>query len=337
MQNWMQFALSLVLLLVGIRMSAFFSGSETGFYRLSLPRLNIDARAGDKKAVKLLWFAQRPGYFVGTCLIGNNVSSYLCSGAVSSLIVFILGRSNETVEIASTLILAPILFIFGELLPKGVYYQIPYSSLKRELKWFRIIFFIFLPVTWPLMQLIRLIERFQGEVDQAPEIQLGRTRLMQLLQRGRSEGVLTEIQSRLANGLLHLAPQTVDTSMIPTARVLGVSDRASRKEMLEFARKFGVSSVAVFRNQDETKWYGYAFVAELLTTEGELPLIYSMPVFKNTTSKLEALHRLQVADASYGVVEHKGKTLGIVARNGLIEQLFRPQGRLGVQPARAAT
>ncbi|WP_437224842.1 CNNM domain-containing protein [Planctomicrobium sp. SH661] len=325
MPDWLQGVLAIVMLLGGIRMSAFFSGSETGFYRLSLPRLNIDSRAGDRKAARLLWFTSRPAYFVGTCLIGNNVANYLCSGAVSSSMVLLFGQTTEALEVAATLVLAPFIFQFGELLPKSVYYQIPYSSLKREIRWFHICYLLFLPVSWPIMQLIRLFERLQGHSDPVPDIQMGRNRLLQLMQHGRREGVLTDLQSRLANGLLQLAPQSLMSSMIPSNRVLGVSDRSTRNEMLDFARKFGVSAVAVYRGQDESSWYGYAFVAELLTTERALPLIHPMPVFGHQTSKLEVLHRLQVSDASYGVVQQRGETLGIIARNGLVEQIFRPE------------
>jgi len=325
MPGWLDFLIAFSLLLLGLRMNAFFSGSETGFYRLSLPRLNIDSRAGDRKAARLLWFTNRPNDFVGTCLIGTNISNYICSGAVSGMLVAAIGQSSEAIEVASTLILAPVIFQFGELLPKSVYYMIPYSSLRRELKWFRFCYYLFLPISWPTVQLVKLIENMQGQVDQAPETLMGRNRIVQLMQHGQREGVLTNLQSRLANGLLHLAPQTVVSSVIPANRVLGVSDRATRSEMLDFAKKFGVSAVAVYRGNDELKWYGYAFVAELLTTDAALPLIHPMPLFSHQSSKLEALHRLQEADANYGVVYQKGTLLGVVARNGLIEQVFRPE------------
>jgi len=324
MPAWLNGLIVILLLLLGVRISAFFSGSETGFYRLSLPRLSIDSRAGDHKAARLLWFSGRPGYFVATCLIGNNVANYLCSAAAGNCVLLMFGRTSEALEIASTLLLAPFIFQFGELLPKSVYYLIPYSSLKRESRWFQIAYVLFLPISWPIMLLIQLLERLQGKSDQTPEIQMGRNRILQLVMHGQREGVLTDLQSQLANGLLQLSPQTISSSMIPAARVLGVSDRSSRNEMLEFARKFGVSAVAVYRGTETTSWYGYAYVAELLLTERGWPLIHPMPVFPLETSKVEAVHRLQIADANYGVVQKNGETVGIVSRNGLVEQMFRP-------------
>lgn len=324
MTEWMQGLIAFGLFLLGLRLSAFFSGSETGFYRLSIPRLHIDSRTGDIPATRLLWFSRNPSFFVITCLIGNNVANYLISGAVGSGAESLYGGSSETLEVVSTLLMAPVIFQFGELLPKTIYYLVPYSSLRRESRWFQLAYFLFLPVTWPVVQLTKLVERWNGTRSLAPDLQMGRNQLLTLVQHGRSEGVLTDLQTRLANGLLQIAPQNVLHSMIPSSRVLGVSDLSSRKEMLEFARKYGVSAVAVYRGTDESAWYGYAFVAELLLTERELPLIHPMLPFPAETSKLEALHHLQVADASYGAVYRDGAVVGVVARNGLVEQIFRP-------------
>lgn len=324
MPHWLEIVFALALFLAGLRLSFFFSGSETGFYRLSVPRLSIDARAGDRPSGMLLWFAQHPAYFVSTCLIGNNVANYLCTAAVSWGTVLLAGRNHETLEVGAALLMAPVIFEIGELLPKSLYYLTPLSRLRREIGWFRGWFRLFLPLGWPLVQLSRLIERSTGIRSQPMEMVLGRSRLVQLVHHGQREGVLTDLQSRLANGLLQLAPQTVLSSMIPASRVLGIPDTASREEMIDFARRFGVAAVAVRHPHDESGWYGYVFAAELLAISGDQPMIHSMPRISHQTSKLEALHLLQVADAAYGVVVRQGTVLGIVARNGLVEQIYRP-------------
>ena len=69
-----------VLFLVGLALSAFFSGSETGFYRMTRLRLVMEASAGDAISRAMLWLANRPSLFVATTLVGNNLANYLtCS------------------------------------------------------------------------------------------------------------------------------------------------------------------------------------------------------------------------------------------------------------------
>jgi len=129
------FALAAVLLfLVGLALSAFFSGAETGFYRISYVRLSIDAQAGDRIAKRLQWFVHNPGPFVATTLVGNNVANYLTTIAIGmGLAVLSHDRSQPLHwfwQIAATLLLAPVVFLFGELMPKSRYYRAPMRLLK---------------------------------------------------------------------------------------------------------------------------------------------------------------------------------------------------------------
>ena len=69
MSVFIQLVFSLLLFALALRLSAFFSGTETGFYRASFLRITIDAQAGDPTAQRLLWFARNPNAFVTTILL----------------------------------------------------------------------------------------------------------------------------------------------------------------------------------------------------------------------------------------------------------------------------
>lgn len=323
---------AMALFLAGLRLSAFFSGAETGFYRLSLPRLSIDARAGEKWAKKLLWFSQNPGFFVATCLIGNNVANYLVTAAIGwgSVILFVQ-TSNQT-DIITTLLMSPIIFQFGELLPKSVYYLTPVSRLQKDIRWFQYFYRAFIFLSFPIVLITRLFERLSGQRHQPAEMVLGRNRLVQLMQHGHAEGVLTDIQSRLTNGLLQLAPQSVQETMTPNARVLGLSEAATKDEILEFARKYGTAGIVLHRKNQPEEWYGYIMAAELFGAKRPRDVIHQMPVISPKSSKLSALHKMQRAQAHFGVVRTHERAHGVIARQGLIAQIFRPEGSPGVAP-----
>lgn len=323
MPAWIESVLAVLLFLIGLRLSAFFSGTETGFYRLSLPRLNIDAQAGDPFAVGLIWFARNPAYFVATCLIGNNVANYLATAAIGLVTAKMIGATSELTEIAVTLFMAPIIFQFGELLPKSIYYLAPEAFLRRDIGWFRMFFRAFFVLSYPLVLLTRQFERLNKQTTQTTDLVLGRSRLVQLMQHGHEEGVLTDVQSRLAGGVLQLAPQRVTGSMIPLSRILGVSEKSSREEMIEFARKFGTAVLPVHRKDRPDDWFGYVIVSQLFNQKSPIT-IHAMPQIDGKSSKLQTLHELQCQHALYGVIIKKEDVLGIVARTGLIEQIYRP-------------
>lgn len=72
-------ALPILLLVIGVFLSAFFSGMETGFYRASRVRVVMAGLEGDRISQSLLKLINNPTWFVATALIGNNVANYLTS------------------------------------------------------------------------------------------------------------------------------------------------------------------------------------------------------------------------------------------------------------------
>ena len=314
---------SLALFLLGLRLSAFFSGAETGFYRASHLRLSIDAHAGDRVAARIMWFVRNPGYFVATTLVGNNVANYLTTLAIGLAAVTLFPAHAGWLEIVATLSLAPLVFIFGELVPKNLYYRAPTSLLRRDAMWFVFFYRLFLVVSFPLIWITKLFERFGNLEKEQRELVLGRSRLVQVLSQGHREGLLSEVQNRLVHGLMHTAAQPVSSSMTPTSRVLGVPEDASRPEVLEFARRYGVPNVAIKRADTDDGWYGYLRVVDLaVSRRPHTSLVREMPRIEASASKLEALLALREAGEAYGVVFSGTQVAGIVSERGLVEQLF---------------
>ena len=107
-----------LLLACGLLLSAFFSGSETGLYRVTRIRLALDGMSGDPVSKGLLWLVNNPAIFVATTLIGNNLANYLVSFSIvmATQIAF---RGHHTVaEVMAPIVMTPIVFVYGELLPK---------------------------------------------------------------------------------------------------------------------------------------------------------------------------------------------------------------------------
>lgn len=333
MSPGLQSIVALALFVVGLRLSAFFSGNETGFYRLSLPRLGIDAQAGDPTATRLLWFAHRPTQFVATTLVGNNVAHYLVTLAVTQGAVLAFGSGNEWIEVATTLAAAPIIFLFGDLLPKNVYYRAPLAQMRGQVVWFRIFYWLAWPCSAPLVLLSRGLERLLGRRRIAQEILPGRGRFLQMISHGHREGLLTQAQSTMATGVLAIAAQPVSESMTPSSRVLGVSESSSPAQVYEFARRFGTPTVVLHAaesgSSDSPRWTAYCRIGESRVAP-EASAMHRRPLAQVPlqATKLEALSILFEQGATYGaVVDAAGHTLGTVSQRGLVEQLFRPSQR----------
>lgn len=311
---------------VGVHLSAFFSGCETGFYRANTLRLGIDAQAGDRLAKRILKFLQNPSYFVATTLVGNNIANYLTTVSIGLIIVAVMPADSRVwwYEIVATVMVAPLVFVFGELMPKNLYYRSPLMLLRKDISVFRFFYSLFLPISFPLIAISKGIESLGSQESKPLNQVLGRSRLTQVLGAGRREGILTQTQNQLVQGMMHSAVHPVSESMTPLSRVLGTSLESTREEILEHARKFGLTSVLVHQPQDEQS-FGCLNVSDLsLDPRPVDSLLKALPILDRDESKLEALLTLRQQNAVFGVVCKEDRVLGIVNQRGLIEQLFHP-------------
>jgi putative hemolysin len=323
---------ALALFVFGLWLAAFFSGAETGFYRASYLRLSIDAQSGDPLAKRILWFCQNPTNFVVTALIGNNVAHYILTVAVGIVAVEVGLSEGMTAEVVATLLIAPFVFTFGELIPKNLYYRAPLWLLRRNVGWFTLFYRLFLPISFPLMALTRFLQRFSRTVASRPGQILGRARLVQVLSQGHQEGLLLDVQRKLIEGMTHLAIQSVASSVIPTHRILGVAENASREDILGFARRYGLTNVALRHTTSSESWYAYVRVADVALTQRPVDaLAQTMPVIDSAASKLEALLTLRSHGAAYGIVKSGQKMMGVASDHGLSEQLFREPQAAGAR------
>ena len=315
---------AVILFAVGVKLSAFFSGAETGFYRVSFVRLTIEANTGDRAAMRILDFTKTPSYFVATTLVGNNVANYVTTLAIGIGSAKLISGSSQWVEIASTLMVTPFVFIFGELMPKSLYYRAPMKLLRRDSALFLFFFRVFLPVSFPMIWLTQLLEKFGNSDRSSIETVLSRKRLEQVLSQGKEQGILTNVQDQLIQGLLGTASEPVSAAMIPVNRVTGVDDNATADEVLSQAKRFGINHVLIKRTDSEADWYGYVRVCDLvLEKKAPVLAIREMPQFEVTTTKRDALVLLKQARAAFGVIVSEDKVVGTISERGLVEQLIR--------------
>ncbi len=313
-----------MLFLLGLRLSAFFSGVETGFYRVSFLRLTIDAQAGDKTAARLVWYLQNPSYFVATCLVGNNIANYVTTLAIGLFVGELLPAEVGWGEVLATLAISPVIFICGELLPKTLYFRAPMRLLRKDSGLFRWFYRLFLPFSLPLIGITKFFQRFSRDRERQSGLALGRNRLAQVLSMGHREGILVDVQNRMITGLMRIAQENVTASMTPAFRMIDVEETATRDQILAVAREYGAAYVVVRRAGQTDGWYGYVRTIDVLLAKGPIaPLIREMPRFQTSHNRQEALLTMRETGARMGLVEAEGRILGVIHEQGLIDALMR--------------
>lgn len=316
--------LVLVLIIGGILLSAFFSGSETGFYRASRLRFALDGMTGDPISRALLWLVNNPTLFVATTLIGNNFANYIVSLGIVLGTQRLIGTHNAVAEIAAPILLAPIVFVYGELLPKNLYYLAPNQLLRWGGRFFIVCGVVFAPFSCALWLLGRLLQRFVGESPELVRLQLARQELKKLLDEGHEVGILQPQQRQMAQGVFDCADEPLRQYAVPVHRVSTVTTKDSRNHLVQLARRQHASEVLVVDARTRAP-RGYVQMSDVLLTADDnwQKTIRALPTFGQNVSCTFAMMRLQKERATLGViVDQQQKPVSVVSHNRLLRTLY---------------
>jgi putative hemolysin len=314
----------LLLFLAAIFLSAFFSGMETGFFRAARVRLVLDGMSGDKVASSLLWMTNNPTLFVATTLIGNNLANYLASLAVVLGMHLLANPAMPFADVMAAIMLAPVVFVYGELLPKKLFFHAPNKLLRRGGPLLIISAVLFAPVTAVLWILGRLLASLLGETPLQVQLTLARKELQKIFQEGESAGVLQPVQRQVAQGIFSIGADPVITFGHPVANLLSVPQGTKRTEVLRLARRHDISTVLV-RDKDRRDLIGYLRIVDLdLAATETVDQVRPLLKFDSTESYLATVISLQSAQEELAAVtDQEGQITNIIYLQDLVQPLFR--------------
>lgn len=310
--------LVLVLVATGMALSAFFSGSETAFYRASRVRLSLDELSGDRLARGLLWLVNNPPVFVATILVGNNLANYLVSLGMVLGARTLFGEANQLAEMVLPTLATPVLFVYSELLPKQIAYMTPNRMLRAGGPFILLSVGLFAPVSCVLWLLSRILQRVVGESPENVRLRLVRSELERLLDEGHEVGVLRPTQRLLAKGVFDSAASSVaEAQMRPFGvRTVRRSDRWT--QIVARARRQQVPTFAVVDERARNP-IGYVRVVDVYLAKDAWPqVIRPLATVRRSDSQLTALIQLHsLRETMLAVVDEQGVTQGLLTPDRL--------------------
>lgn len=208
----------LVIFLVGLFFSAFFSGSETGMYRVSRVRLLLDALDGSWLSRGMLWLRNNPAVFVATALVGNNLANFFVSFGIVKLVANSIG-GGATTELMGTVLTTPVVFVLGELFPKYLFYNAPYGLLYVLRPVILFITILFSPISLILGFLGNALSALTGEAPFQTRLAMQRAELEQVLQEGHEAGVIAGGQRALAQSIFETGNERAIRFGVPMDRL----------------------------------------------------------------------------------------------------------------------
>ncbi|MBQ8738368.1 MAG: HlyC/CorC family transporter [Clostridia bacterium] len=109
----------LIVMIVLLALSAFFSATETAFSTFNRIRMKNMAQNGNKRAKLVLKLDEKYDKLINTILIGNNIVNIALSSIATIFFVDLLKNTDESVSATiSTAVITVAVLIFGEISPK---------------------------------------------------------------------------------------------------------------------------------------------------------------------------------------------------------------------------
>lgn len=140
----------IVITVVSVVLSAFFSGMEIAFTSANRLRMEIDRKRGGIVGRIIDLFAAKPGEYITTMLVGNNIVLVIYSMYMAKLIHLLAAKmgvpmADDSVVI-ETIISTLIILFFGEFTPKSLFKMRPNAIFRAMVLPVYVIYLLLFPL-----------------------------------------------------------------------------------------------------------------------------------------------------------------------------------------------
>lgn len=208
----------IIILIVLIFLSAYFSASETSMMTLNRYRLKHLAKQGNRSAVRVEKLLRHPDRLLGLVLIGNNLINIVASALATIIGMRLYG--NMGVAIA-TGILTFVILLFAEVVPKTIAalyperIAFPSSFILTPLQK------IMLPVVWAFNTISTLFMRCCGiKVSATRNDAVNKEELRTIVHESKNK--LSRRNQDMLISILDLDKVTVGDIMLPRNEIVGI-------------------------------------------------------------------------------------------------------------------
>ena len=326
---------SILLILLTLLLSAFFSGMEIAFTSKNRLKLEIDRKQNRMFAFISDVFARHPGQYITTILVGNNIALVVYSLYMSVLLrgMAALAGWEEVARSGSVALetaVSTLLIIFvAEFLPKSIFRNNPNFYYRT----FAPAIYFFYIVLYPVARLTTLVShgilRLLGRrvKGQGPDLRFDRSDLASLLDANNAEshphdGDNNEI--KLFQNALDFADLRVRDCMVPRVDVEAVDIENTTIEQLTARFVETMYSRIFVWEKSIDNIVGYVNSKSLFTRPASLSEVMMEVNFVPETMPLQAVlqnfikHRNNIAV----VIDEFGGTAGVISLEDVLEQIF---------------
>jgi putative hemolysin len=324
--------LYLVLLIVCLFLSAFFSSSETAFISLQRIRVQhlVDTKVrGAKRVAKMM---EHPERFLSTVLLGNNLVNTAAAALATILAIRLWGE--EWGVLIATIIVTIVLLIFCETTPKTIATRHAERLSLTFIGPIEAISWLFTPFVVALSWIASgFAKMFGGKT--VPRSLATEEEIRTMISVGHKEGTVEEEEAEMLHKVFEFGNSPVSEVMVPRTEVIWVEKGTKLADFLKLYTQSPLSRFPVYEdNRDNV--VGILSVKDIVMAQAkgqinEKSTINELirPAYFAPENKRISELFAEMRDKNYRmtvVVDEFGGTAGIVSLSRLMEEIVGPVG-----------
>jgi len=229
----MDILLALIVMLLCLVSEAFFSGSEIGIVSADRLKLRHQAAQGSRGAKLALTMLQKPEWLLSTTLVGTNISVVTNTTVATALVIQLFGEEYSWLAV---IIVAPLIWIFGEIVAKSVFQQRADVLTPRVAFILRAASVLFLPVLAVFSVITRVLTRLLGGQAAQNPFTL-REEIAAMMEMSAVEGDIVPLERRMIRRVFNFGETTAKDIMVPLVDVAAIA----RDESCGEARRVAIA------------------------------------------------------------------------------------------------
>ncbi len=317
----------ILLTLISLMLSGFFSGVEIAFITSDRVRVGLDSsRGGFINRIIARYYAHQE-FFISTILVGNNIMLVVYGmGAAALLEPWI----EALILLLQTVISTLVILFTGEFIPKSVFRINPNTSLKLSAIPVYFFYIVLYPIAAFTSWLSKVLMRLAGL--KAEDTRLGvlsiddindylETKIDDLDNPAEAE---VENEVKIFHNALDFSSTQLRDCMAPRNELVAVNiDETSREELSELFTTSGRSKILVYRD-DIDNVVGYVHVSELFDPSTDWKKQIKEVLYAPETLLANTMMRRLLSEkrSMAVVVDEFGGTAGLVTLEDLVEEIF---------------
>ncbi|WP_135821634.1 hemolysin family protein [Halostella litorea] len=319
----------IVVMVVLMGLSAFFSSSEIAMFSLAAHRIDALVEEGKPGSGTLKELKDDPHRLLVTILVGNNIVNIAMSSIATGLLGYYVSRGQAV--LAATFGVTALVLLFGESAPKSYAVENTESWALRIAKPLKFSEYLLLPLIVTFDYLTRIVNKVTGGRSAIETSYVTRDEIQNMIETGEREGVIEEDEREMLQRIFRFNNTIAKEVMTPRLDVTGIPKDASVEEAIQTCVRSGharlpvyessldnIIGVAHIRDLVRDLNYGAADADDLELDDFIKPTLH-VPESKNVDELLTEMRENRMHMVI--VIDEFGTTEGLVTMEDMIEEI----------------